>query len=419
MAVLNSILRGQLKGRIGNNWFAHAYDSKGRPVTRTGTINSSPANPKTVTQQEQRARFANAVKFYQHATQNFFKFAFQDKKKNETDYNAFMRHNLSRSCIMSKGLVNSSLVPAFGDEWLMSKGSLNSIPNCRWTSKRFLIDVPNTPDEEFTIATLSLALVQQGLADVGDIFTIVSVSSDFELSELTGDIDNTLPPAWGIWQFVVSYSDNTLVDAMQHIGSNILGLQYDFDNKNYCLAAEDANKHEDICHWACVIRTQKSASGLKASSTVLQGNDYVKAIVAAINGSESLTNAVVSWGAASSAILQGGVAEGQVLVADGNDYSDVTIDSVAGLTATPVAIQLTTTYRTVVVKGTNLPNSQPTSDNVSVAQIQDFEHVSDTEISFSLVQGGSTGTANIKYAGKTIINVTVSNSDSDASEADA
>lgn len=415
MAVLNSILRGQLKGRIGNNWFAHAYDSKGRPVTRTGTINSSPANPKTVTQQEQRAKFANAVKFYQHATQNFFKFAFQDKKKNETDYNAFMRHNLSRSCIMSKGLVNSSLVPAFGDEWLMSKGSLNNLNVTGWDKGNFIIDWGSGLSEEYTVAMLSLDLVSHGMAQLGDIITIVGVTSDFTKAELEGDISNMYPPSWCIWQFVLSYADNTMLSDIQKFGTCGLTLKFLPTPECYCLEGSTSYN----CAWAAIIRTQKSASGLKASTSVLQGDDNVKAIVAAINGSESLTNAVVSWGAASSAILQGGVAEGQVLVADDTDYSDVTIDSVAGVTTTPVAITLNTNARTVVVKGTNLPSSQPTSDNVSVAQIQDFEHDSDTEISFSLVKGGSTGQATIKYAGKTIVNVTVSNSDSDASEADA
>lgn len=71
----------------------------------------------------QRAKFANAVKFYKKAVQNFFKFAFEDKKKSESDYNAFMRHNVMNSTLLMKGNVDDAYFPALG-RWQMSSGSL-------------------------------------------------------------------------------------------------------------------------------------------------------------------------------------------------------------------------------------------------------------------------------------------------------
>lgn len=109
---------GNGSGKVGN---LVVSTRAGEQITRV--YQPRVANPKSYQQMLQRAKFANAVKFYKKAVQNFFKFAFEDKKKSESDYNAFMRHNVMNSTLLSKENVDDSYFPALG-RWQMSSGSL-------------------------------------------------------------------------------------------------------------------------------------------------------------------------------------------------------------------------------------------------------------------------------------------------------
>lgn len=53
--------------------------NKGQVVTRQYQPNV--ANPRSNAQMLQRARFASCVNFYKRASENFFKFAYEDKKQ--------------------------------------------------------------------------------------------------------------------------------------------------------------------------------------------------------------------------------------------------------------------------------------------------------------------------------------------------
>ena len=77
---------GTSKGKLGN---IVLRVRKGQTVESKYQPNVN--NPRTFAQCRQRALFANAVKFYKSAIARMFKFAFEDKAANESDYNAFMR----------------------------------------------------------------------------------------------------------------------------------------------------------------------------------------------------------------------------------------------------------------------------------------------------------------------------------------
>lgn len=83
------------------------------------------ANPRTNAQMGQRLAFANAVKFYKAANQNLFKFAYEDKKPNESDYNAFMRHNTGLAAIASKKMLVNDY-PAIGN-YMLTAGTLGTL----------------------------------------------------------------------------------------------------------------------------------------------------------------------------------------------------------------------------------------------------------------------------------------------------
>lgn len=114
-----NMLLGYARGAVGNLVFSRV---KGNEVTKAR--NRQPANPKTSKQVYQRAKFLNAVNFYKRGVQNLFKFAYEDKTQQESDFNAFMRHNVSRAIPVGKGVSTESLYPAISN-WITSVGSLN------------------------------------------------------------------------------------------------------------------------------------------------------------------------------------------------------------------------------------------------------------------------------------------------------
>ena len=114
-----NMLLGYARGAVGNLVFSRV---KGNEVTKAR--NRQPANPKTSKQVYQRAKFLNAVNFYKRGVQNLFKFAYEDKTQQESDFNAFMRHNVNRAIPVGKGVSTEPLYPAVSN-WITSVGSLN------------------------------------------------------------------------------------------------------------------------------------------------------------------------------------------------------------------------------------------------------------------------------------------------------
>lgn len=100
-----NLFLGQARGKLGSMVFSVR---KGVQIERVR--NTSPANPKTPSQVAQRMKMYTPTRIYREATQNFFKFAFK-KRAGETDFNAFMRENVSLAPYASKQLVSSQVLP--------------------------------------------------------------------------------------------------------------------------------------------------------------------------------------------------------------------------------------------------------------------------------------------------------------------
>lgn len=85
MAIIQSILVGKGKGKIGNVVLSGL---KGQTVAKQ--LNSSPSNPRTVAQTANRVKMANAVLAWQFLAQ-YFSYAKGIRKPLESVYNAFVR----------------------------------------------------------------------------------------------------------------------------------------------------------------------------------------------------------------------------------------------------------------------------------------------------------------------------------------
>lgn len=298
---------GNGSGKVGNLVVA---TRAGEQITRV--YQPRVANPKSYSQMLQRAKFANAVKFYKKAVQNFFKFAFEDKKKAESDYNAFMRHNIMNSTLLVKGNVDDAYFPALG-RWEMSSGSLPnafSIEKSDATGFAFFNDgiKPNA-----TIGDISSLLLGQGF-HTGDIVTFVLITSpvtylDFDLTNL---YDSGLKqPEWLIVQFAIEPKDTRDISQANYLGSRYGGLG-GYEGNSLLVSDNgtiqwDGNFDDEMAATCCIV-TRNTGSGVMATNTTLFGNNNFDKMLSDAEGTDYENEVLVSWGAREGAILKGSIA---------------------------------------------------------------------------------------------------------------
>lgn len=218
MAIGNP-LHGNLRGRIGDVVFAR---KAGKQMSRSYV--ASPANPKTKSQCGQRVKFATCAAFYRMAVQNGFKFAYEDKKVNESDYNAFLRHNVKVAVPQTRLTLSQACVPI--GNWLMSKGSLES-PTVAYDSLTtgyntwyLKIQEGTVSSSNTTIGMISRALMHMYDLQDGDFVTVVScysnqlVASNLNAAKEQGgmSIANTYPQlSWDLAQIKIDSTSTTPV----------------------------------------------------------------------------------------------------------------------------------------------------------------------------------------------------------------
>lgn len=315
---------GNGSGKVGNLVVA---TRAGEQITRV--YQPRVANPKSYSQMLQRAKFANAVKFYKKAVQNFFKFAFEDKKKAESDYNAFMRHNVMNSTLLVKGNVDDAYFPALG-QWQLSSGSLPNAFSIK--SIKDAEDAGFAFDSEgikanATIGDISSALIGQGF-HTGDIVTFVLITSpvtylDYDLTNL---YDAGLQqPQWLIVQFAIDPKDTRAISQANYLGSRYGGMS-SYEGNSLFVSDDDGTiqwdgDFRDIMAATCCIVTRNTGSGVLATNTSLFGNSNFDNMISAAKGTNYENEVLVSWGARGEAILKGSIAT----------RSDAGAESVVGL----------------------------------------------------------------------------------------
>ena len=298
-----SLFFGNASGKLGQVVLSTV---KGQQIARAWQ--PKVANPKTSQQQLQRAKFANSVKFFKRAQQNLFKFAFEDKRKNESDYNAFMRHNVVSSAVLDRSVYDNFNYPAFADNWLLSYGSLGEINAENEQSIKQVVQLLKLPLGTGEIANLTIASASQALVNYykainGDYVTLVGVYSTAK--SLT---DNpTIAPDWHIMQFVVD-TTNT--------GKLVENLEKQ-DEEAPDFFAKDGRDPANIifslsnegCAWLGIILSRVTANGVKVSTSNLMPNYYAYEIYKNSMEFGYRQSALNSWGRSSEPILKGGIAK--------------------------------------------------------------------------------------------------------------
>lgn len=207
---------GTLVGKLGDVIY---YRSGGQQHSRPRI--RKPKNPQTNKQLFQRARFSAAGMFYSHGRQAFFPYSFEDKKQNESYFNAFMRNNTHLAYPVSKSVVNNVSYPIL-QNWVVTKGSLPTIEAYRHSPDNgntiglaFNFPLYSSQTSINTMADLSRALIATGDFDNGDILTFLTILTDMRLDATAYGLYPEIVPVqsrsarWFIRQFNVNTSDTT------------------------------------------------------------------------------------------------------------------------------------------------------------------------------------------------------------------
>lgn len=415
MAKFFSLIRNG-HGRVGSVYFRRASTRSFGSQSIMASLNPEPKNPKTYSQMLQRARFANAVKFYKRAISKYFKFAYEDKAGNESDYNAFMRHNIKRSMLLRKEVVDNPAAPAWGRPYIMSSGTLNGFFDYVF-SDNDTVHVTGFGGD--TVAANSSALIAQGYK-AGDIVTIVGIGSPATDCSISGaEAAGTTLPVWNIRQFIVNESDETPMTEISSLGKKIFTLgtyTYQSDTETTSDGLEVKFTDGYYSHWFCITITRKDSSKVYATNSVLIFNTHVSLALRATTTDVWLNNVAASWGAADTAILEGSLAEGN---ARSSDNSSVVIDTVNGGEPPMIAYTVPNSIN-LVIKGSNLTDQALayTKDSGSLAAspylVSTYQQgtLNDdaTQIVFQLKRNTSVNTDGIfechfNYAGKTVLKI--------------
>lgn len=219
---------GTLNGTLGETVY---YREGG--VQRQRIRVRRPKNPQTNKQLFQRAKFSAAGMFYSHGRQSFFPYAFEDKKKNESNFNVFMRNNASIAYPVSKSVVNNVAYPILHN-WVVTKGSLPTLKTYRYSADEgntqgLAFDVPlyGSTATVNTMADLSKALIETGDYDNGDIITFLTILTDITIDTPAYGLYPEIVPSrsesahWFIRQFNLNTADTTPLSTY-NIGADVL-----------------------------------------------------------------------------------------------------------------------------------------------------------------------------------------------------
>lgn len=316
---------GNATGKVGQTVLSVL---KGQQIARAYQPNVG--NPRTEQQTLQRAKFATAVKFYKSATLGSFKFAFENKRPTESDYNAFMRVNKGSNLMINRNGYSNPNYPCVYP-WKLSEGSLPAVSVASSQGDNGVRFYLGQHDPGITtVQQLARQLcVANGLPG-STIFTFVLVSTgitdvrDYEveypaLYQIAQFQDGMVDDTRTLQQFAdeLGNGDCTCPDGGVYVEFNIGGM---------------------VSALACIPSVQ-TANGLRVGASQLQLSSDAAEFMGNCIESGYIAEALTSWGATGKAILQGSLLPGEgsgnfitftpKVVAIPNDSSDeITVSGV-------------------------------------------------------------------------------------------
>lgn len=290
-----NMLLGYARGKVGSMVFSRA---NGEQIIRA--YNGAPTNNRTVPQMMQRTTFITANKFFTRGNQNFFKFSFEDKRQNESDFNAFMRNNIKNATMMSQYAFDEATYPALG-RFLLTKGSLYGVP-ISYYKQGGCYDIITTQDETLgTVGSFSTALIDEFQVQKGDIFTAVMISAEGSSTANTPSIHPLRRGIvrWTIKQFKIDPDNQT---AIQTYFGDTLVIDSSRPVRRYAL--KFGSDTENI-QAASVTISRNSRRGVKVSTSQLIFNEQAAQAFNVCQNPEYKQDVIDSWDATPESILEG------------------------------------------------------------------------------------------------------------------
>lgn len=379
---------------------------KGQTIVRGKPV--SVANPRTDAQMTQRTQFLSAVRFYQRATQRFFKFAFEGKKSVESDYNAFMRLNAKVGGYLTKAQSDAVSFPIIAP-FTISQGSLvapvygldSILHGTSNYSQMVLGSAPEGATAFTTIAQVSENILATYPAyRAGDIITIVSL-----YSSATGEFWNDLDAVgfvgageeirWDIQQIILdTTNDMTLAEA---------ALSCSIADGKYILEKE-IGPRPLLCGCAVVV-SRNEASGLKVSNARISLSPSADSAYNEMRDAAHLEQVLAWWGAQQQAILQGSIAT------PAEPAKKARVNSVDGDYNLPVGLELEADDSSTMSIGFKSAPVGVTSEDFRVVGFRPTAYTVEysPESSRLTITAGATaaGSAAVYYNNQRIIDITI------------
>ena len=291
-----NMMLGYSRGSVGDVTFSRL---KGQQIAKAR--NRNPNNPKTKTQMMQRSLFVSATKFYQQARAKFFKFAFEDKKYHESDFNAFMRHNVKNGTNMTQEAVQAYNYPALG-LWALSKGSLE--PFVQKSEENYYkantgIVVPSNYQVPTKVGELSKTLIQSNRFQVGDMLTMVN----YGFTRVGEAPVPALAPLNDDYMTYFTYKQMVInTESTESLTKYDIGVEVDGTTHVLYITSTGAVYDERYVA-VCLIHSRQTANGLLVSDSVLLPSALFDEAVKACADDAYIQQVLNAWGATEEAIL--------------------------------------------------------------------------------------------------------------------
>lgn len=287
---------GYSRGSVGDVTFSRL---KGQQIAKAR--NRNPNNPKTKTQMMQRSLFVSATKFYQQARAKFFKFAFEDKKYHESDFNAFMRHNVKNGTNMTQEAVQAYNYPALG-LWALSKGSLEPFvqkADGNYYKANTGIVVPSNYQVPTKVGELSKTLIQSNRFQVGDMLTMVN----YGFTRVGEAPVPALAPLNDDYYTYFTYKQMVInTESTESLTKYDIGVEVDGTTHVLYITSTGAVYDERYVA-VCLIHSRQTANGLLVSDSVLLPSALFDEAVKACADDAYIQQVLNAWGATEEAIL--------------------------------------------------------------------------------------------------------------------
>lgn len=310
MAIYDGV-SGKRRGSVGNETYTL---TRGLNVVKAKVID--PTNPRSTAQQTQRASFASAIRFYQLATRNFFKFAYESQRQRESDFNAFMRFNAKKSVVVPPYNAETNPDYPLVGEWRMSQGSLPFAPIVLFggSAGHFDITFRLKKDGDFsgyaqptTVAQLSKVLVDEiGLA-YGDILTMPYWYAMGQYEAGSVMLAHAQENRFGYAQFILSTSDTTALTDLDGYSVQVLASAEELV-VNFKVATDlvSAVSIGEFVAGATMIQSRLNGSSLLVSDAEMVQSSGANALWGLLSEPGVLDANLRLWGAKGTAILKGG-----------------------------------------------------------------------------------------------------------------